>query len=160
MKRVVLDLFSRPIIAANAGAVVLRLTDLSAHIRFAALLSLARLDQAELSVHAGAIVARLDDTDLIVRHIVRDILAQFDPMAFIVHENVIVAMQESEHDEVRDWAIGVVEALYAPGGAGARSAEDHFDSARGQHSVHAFSRMNVRAPRQARRISLPPWCCW
>ena len=162
----VLAMLSQPMIAANAGAVVLRLTDLSAHIRFAALLSLNRLDQAELSVHAGAIFARLEDKDRIVRLMARDILAQFDPAALMKASTRIVALQESKHDEVREWAIGVIEALYAPGGAGARAAEDHFERhferlvvlARGRHSVHIISDMNVRAPRQARRLAA--WWCW
>ena len=50
----------------------------------------------------------------------------------MAHVDMIVVEQASEHMKVRQWALGVIATLYAPGGAGAIAAGDEFERAKNE----------------------------
>ena len=58
-----------------------------------------------------------------------DALAKLEPVALMEHDDLIMKMRASEHVEVRQWAVGLIDTLYTPGGVGARAAKDDFERA-------------------------------
>ena len=79
--------------------------------------------------HPGAILRWLEYEYWEVRSAAMKKLAKLTPSALSGHEDAIVSMQTSKHMDVREWAIGLTAALYAPGSANARAAEVRFERA-------------------------------
>ena len=63
-----------------------------------------------LPVHTGAVTPRLEDSIFPVRMRALEALRKLESPALMVLEEKIVALQASEHVEVREWAIGFVDA--------------------------------------------------
>ena len=117
-------------LSTHAGAVAERLADSQSFVRRQAMRTLARLVPAALLAHANAVVTLLADEDKYMRCEALRTIARLAPATLLVHEDKkIVALQASEDREVRDWARRIITARYAPGGAGARAAEEDFERA-------------------------------
>ena len=113
-------------LSTHAGAVIAQLEDTDLFVRCAALRAIAEFGPA---AHAATIVAKLEDASDLVRASALEALAMVEPAVFLVHCDVIVAMQASEYENVRQWALQLIAALYAPGGPGAIAAEKEFELA-------------------------------